>query len=130
MAVCEPTSPSVGVQENAPEAAVNVAPAMPEKDTSAAACVDSVSAVTVKATASPAKTSPAGAPVTVKSIFCASASVVTEIAAESGESPKWRLSPSALTWIEYSVPSERPVRDIDVSVDAQDPATAPSSHTS
>ena len=87
MAVCEPTSPSVGVQENAPVAAVNVAPAMPEKETGSAACVASFSAVTVKETASPAKTSPAGAPVTVKSIFCASASVVTEIAAESGESP-------------------------------------------
>ena len=130
MAVCEPTSLSVGVHENAPVASLNVAAAMPEKDTAAAACVASFSAVTVKETASPAKTSPAGAPVTVKSIFCASASVVTEIAVESSESPTCRLSPSAFTCTEYVVPSERPVSSIDVSVDAQDPWDAPSSHTS
>ena len=101
MAVCEPTSLSVGVHENAPVAALNIAPAMPPgKETGLDACVDSVSAVTVKATVSPAKTSPAGAPVTVKSIFCASASVVTETAVESVESPKWRLSPSAFTCTE------------------------------
>jgi hypothetical protein len=54
VAVCEPMSLSVVVHENAPVAESNDAPAMPEKETSAASCVDSFSAVTVKATAAPA----------------------------------------------------------------------------
>ena len=82
-----PTSLSAGVHENAPVAAANDALAMPEKETSAAVPVPSTSAVTVKDTVSPAVTGSVGAPVTVKTTFCASSSVVTEIGVESGESP-------------------------------------------
>ena len=53
-AVCVPTSLSVGVHENVPVVAVNVAVAIPEKVTSAASCVDSFSAVTVKVIVFPA----------------------------------------------------------------------------
>ena len=128
VATLSPTSASVGVHEKVP--LENVAPSMPAKEMGAATPVAAICAVTAKATVSPAKTSPAGAPVTVKSTFCASSSVVTQMLAECGESPTCMLSPSARTRTSYSPPGVRLSSSIDVDAAVQDPATSSASHTS